>query len=247
MSNETGTSVGEREDGAEIHAYEVLCGEGDPAAVLAICLGLVKECREEDAVVDLSATFNGGDEFLRQVVRVATMFENWACAHVHFDALDTNWVYLLETRFAREFLMAFSVQHIMEFSSADCLVMARFLGLPVIYDATCPVPFDFYMHGLEHETIEALKVEAKCLRFKDATGGAERSSEAGVTMTWEHALERDEPLPVAYLQVSAKLRSAEWFDVARHDTWEQAARVLHLIAPGRNLPEIAYSKPAIND
>ena len=63
----------------------------DPAAVFGCALSLWHECTKPVKTteeVNLSACYNGGDEFMRVVMRVATRFEIWASDLVAFEELD---------------------------------------------------------------------------------------------------------------------------------------------------------------
>ena len=92
--------------------------------------------------LNLSECYNGMDECMRQVMRVANEFETWACRHVAFEALADVWRYLLEDRFGGACKSAMTPGEFAEFNEEDCLRVALLLGLPVKYAAGLPVPID---------------------------------------------------------------------------------------------------------
>jgi hypothetical protein len=118
---------------------------GDPAAVLACALSLRTACLEKakaDPQLNLSEAYNGMDEFMRELMRVGTLFEDWACAHVVFEATSEVWPYFLEDRFGTACLEVVAPDGLEEFDSSDCLRVALHLGLPVRAEDGLPVPVD---------------------------------------------------------------------------------------------------------
>ncbi len=118
----------------------------DPAAVLGAALSLYHEVKKQTIIepgINLSECYNGGDEFLRQVMRVATQFEAWACEHVAFDQLDDVWPYRLEDDFGPACLSVMGgVGILMRFNKRDCLRVAAKLRLPLWANAGLPVAVD---------------------------------------------------------------------------------------------------------
>lgn len=115
----------------------------DPAAVFACALSLHAACVERvcsDHTVDISESYNGGDEFLRQMMRVGNMFETWACQYVAFDELVDVWPYLLEDRFGTACLEVMDAGSFAAFGKDDCLRVAYELRLPMRVDASLPLP-----------------------------------------------------------------------------------------------------------
>src|ERR1700742_526817 len=83
----------------------------DPAAVFSIALSLWQACQNDSRngePVNLSENYNGMDQFMREVMRVADQFEIWACANIDFDRLTDVWPYLLEEKFGDTCLTAIS-------------------------------------------------------------------------------------------------------------------------------------------
>jgi hypothetical protein len=101
----------------------------DPAAVLGIALSLYNGIQKEDDGNNLSDAYSGGDEFMRQCMRVATLFETWACDHVDFGELDDVWPYLLEDKFHEAYRKHFGPTELARITEAGCLLIAQALEL----------------------------------------------------------------------------------------------------------------------
>lgn len=117
----------------------------DPAAVFGAASSLWVEVKKRAAIdgkLKLSEAYNGMDELMRQVVRIASEFEAWACASVVFDELDDVWPYMLEDRFGEACLSVFFPDTLADFGQTDCLRVAWKLRLPIKIDAGLPVPVD---------------------------------------------------------------------------------------------------------
>ncbi len=59
----------------------------DPAAVFASALSLWHACqkRASEEKLNLSECYNGMDQFMRELMRVANQIESWACSHIEFN------------------------------------------------------------------------------------------------------------------------------------------------------------------
>lgn len=117
----------------------------DPAAIFAGALSLwtaAHELTTESDRPNLSETYNGMDEFMRVVVRVATTFEAWACAHIDFDELDEVWPYMLEDKFGAACLEVMYPDKLNAIDDEACLEIAMRLRLPVRLTKGLPVPVD---------------------------------------------------------------------------------------------------------
>ncbi len=115
----------------------------DPAAVLGAAVSLWHAVEEQAATtprLSLSECYNGRDEFMRQVMRIATEFELWSCKHVLFEELDDVWPYLLEDRFGEAAVAVLGgPDSLLDFDAGSCLRVANRLRLPVRTDAGLPV------------------------------------------------------------------------------------------------------------
>lgn len=116
--------------------------EPDPAAILGAAVSLKKTCEDiaKKERINLSECYNGGDEFMRQVMRVANLFETWCCEHVDFSQFSDVWPYLLEDKFGDAFLKVSYPTCLNEFNSMGCLRVAMALALPVRVVEGLPVP-----------------------------------------------------------------------------------------------------------
>lgn len=102
---------------------------GDPAAIFAIAISLWNECHKHASPGCLSDSYSGMDGLMREVMRVAERFEDWACIWVAFEELSDVWPYLLEDKFGRECLSVLTPRRLMDFDDHDCARIAARLGL----------------------------------------------------------------------------------------------------------------------
>lgn len=119
--------------------------EVDPAAVFAIASSLRKACEERlkhDPALNLAEAYNGWDQFTRELMRVAVMFEEWACMHVAFDHMEDAWSYYLDNCFGEACLAGMDASAIASFDADDCLRVAFRLLLPVWENGELPIPVD---------------------------------------------------------------------------------------------------------
>ena len=106
--------------------------EPDPAAVFAAAISLWQECHKQTVVdpeVNLSDCYSGMDGLMREIMRIATLFEAWSCKYVNFEKLNDVWPYLLEDRFGRECLSVFLPDGLSDFDESDCRRVAARLRL----------------------------------------------------------------------------------------------------------------------
>jgi hypothetical protein len=118
--------------------------EPDPAAVFTIAHSLWEICekRSHQNNFNISECYNGVDQFIREIMRIANLFENWACHHINFDEFDEVWAYYLGDNFGKSCLTVVPLNCLMDFGEADCLRVALHLRLPVVLDDKLPVPLD---------------------------------------------------------------------------------------------------------
>ena len=96
----------------------------DPAAIFAIAQSLWEACQTQaarDPIINLSEAYHGMDQFMRELMRVASLFESWACQHIDFPELDEPWPYLLQDRFGEACLQIKTVAELAAFAEPDCL------------------------------------------------------------------------------------------------------------------------------
>lgn len=92
--------------------------------------------------MNLSECYNGIDQFMREVMRVANQFETWACLHVDFANLNDVWPYLLQDRFGEACLALVLPSALAEFDDTDCLCVTIHLRLPILFDEALPLPIN---------------------------------------------------------------------------------------------------------
>lgn len=116
----------------------------DPAAVFAAASSLWNGCQKfiNHKQLNLSECYNGMDELMRIVMRIANQFETWSCDHIDFNEMDAVWPYLLEDKFGQACLDAMSPTGLVAFDNSDCLRVAMRLHLPIIQDGKLPIPCD---------------------------------------------------------------------------------------------------------
>ncbi len=115
----------------------------DSAAVFASALSLWHACHQHangEEPLKLSECYNGVDQFMREVMRVANQFEAWACLHIDFNTLGDVWPYLLEDKFGESCLAVIRPSALAEFDDTDCLRVSMHLRLPILLDDKLPVP-----------------------------------------------------------------------------------------------------------
>lgn len=104
----------------------------DTAAVFAIANSLWHECHEHAAAnrsLNLSDAYSGIDGLMREVMRIATFFEMWACLHVDFNQLTEPWPYYLQDHFGQECLSILLPDRLVDFNDQDCRRLAARLRL----------------------------------------------------------------------------------------------------------------------
>lgn len=102
------------------------------AAIFAIATSLWQECHRHakiDPNINLSEAYSGIDGLMREVMRIATHFEKWACRNVDFDQLTDPWPYYLEEHFGRECLSVLLPEQLAQFDDHDCRRVAARLRL----------------------------------------------------------------------------------------------------------------------
>jgi hypothetical protein len=127
------------------NTIETKTPKADPAAVFAAALSLWEACNEaakNDSSLDLSGKFNGIDQMMREVMRIADLFESWACSHVVFEQLDDVWPYRLENDFGPTCLKLIHPEGLIEFDEDYCLRVALELRLPLRFSDGLRVPID---------------------------------------------------------------------------------------------------------
>jgi len=119
--------------------------EPDSAAVFACAQSLWEAVEGEAArnsIVSLAKDYNGFDQFMREIMRIGKLFEDWACEHVEFAEFTEVWPYYLVGNFGEACLSVVFASHLASFEEEDCLRVALHLKLPVMVQDGLPVPVD---------------------------------------------------------------------------------------------------------
>lgn len=116
----------------------------DSAAVFGAALSLWESCNKcaKENRINLSDCYNGGDQYMREVMRVAELFESWACKYVAFHELGEVWPYFLEDKFGDACMDVVYATGLDGFDESDCLRVAMKLRLPLHIDGKLPIPMD---------------------------------------------------------------------------------------------------------
>jgi len=96
--------------------------QADTAAVFASALSLWEACQKgaRSDRLNLSDCYNGMDQLMRVVMRIANQFETWSCAHINFKETNDVWPYLLQDKFGEACLGAVLIAELDSFDDADC-------------------------------------------------------------------------------------------------------------------------------
>jgi hypothetical protein len=129
--------------------------DSDPAAVFAAAFSLWESINDEaahDPKLNLSECYNGMDQLMREVMRIANQFETWSCTHVEFNELNDVWPYLLQDRFGAVCLKVLIPTALASFDETDCLRVALQLRLPIRPEDGLPVPVDVWIENPINES-----------------------------------------------------------------------------------------------
>lgn len=203
----------------------------DPAAIFAGALSLWNACWQavdHSPDLNLSQAYHGGDEFMRQLMRVATLFESWSTDRIDFECLDDVWPYLLEDKFGDACLEVMGPECFASFDETDCLRVALHLRLPVKVLEGLAVPVnineentnpDSEFHYLQIRTVRRFEPEGDIHQY--GAGHDPEDPEYGPVFFGLYGLESD--------------GIAE--HIADRDTYASARELALKLAPGVGFPE----------
>ena len=202
----------------------------DPAAVFACALSLREAClksAEADRKLNLSECYNGMDEFLREMMRVANLFEAWSCEHVAFEQTSEVWPYLMEDKFGDACLEFMPPNTMAEFDDTVCLRVALRLRLPVQSDDKLRVPVD----------VRALNPiggsEFREFRIQTVRDDLDEGDVAPFTADDDPF---DEEFGPPYFALYGVGDDGLLEHIADRDTYSDALNLAHKLAPGVALP-----------
>jgi hypothetical protein len=203
----------------------------DPAAVFAGALSLWNACWQavdHDPALNLSQVYHGGDEFMRQLMRAASLFESWCGARIDFENLDDVWPYLLEDRLGDACLEVMGPECFASFDETDCLRVALHLRLPVRVLEGLAVPVILTEENTNFES-PFCQFQIRTVRRFEPEGDIRQYSV------------NDDPEDGDYGPVFFGLYGLESDGVAEHiadrDTYAGARELAMKLAPGVRFPE----------
>lgn len=180
-----------------------------------------------DPTLNLSEAYNGVDELMRQVMRVAEEFERWACDHVCFDSLGDVWPYLLEDRFGKACLEILEPIALARFDRADCLRVALRMRLPIALAPDLPVPIDVRVASpLANSGFREFRIQTVRDRIE------EDDTEPFVASNDPF----DADFGLSYYSVYGVGEDGSLQHIANRRSYEEAANLLRMLVPGIALP-----------
>lgn len=213
----------------------------DAAAVFACAKSLHDAClarADADPGLNLSEAYQGMDSFMREVMRVGEMFENWACRHVAFGNLTDVWPYLLEDRFGDACLETMDAGSLGSFDSDDCLRVAFKLRLPMWEDGSLPLPV----------CIEAINPLACAIfsRLRIQTIRAELGEDGGIAPFAADDDPFDENYGPPYFGIYGVLDDGRLEQIADRPTYQEARDLMADLLTGIEFPQevIAFARPS---
>lgn len=207
----------------------------DPAAVFACAISLRDACDQAAKLQNLSLSdaFSGVDQFYREAMRIAGLFEEWACQHVVFDETEDVWPYLLEDKFGAACLQRMSVEDLRGFDAEDCPDVAMKLLLPLHYQDAPRLPLDVTAINpvsashFTHWRIQTIR----CLSGDDS---------------FEPMIFGDDPFDPEYEPSILALYGVNAEGLVEHikdfDRYADAVAFVSKIAPGVEFPEVPVVK-----
>lgn len=211
--------------------------EADPAAVFACAMSLHDACigrAATDPTFHVSESYHGGDEFLRQMMRVGNLFEAWACGHVAFGDLEDVWPYLLQDRFGEACLEVLGPGQMALFDADDCLRVAMELRLPLRVDGGLPVPFVVEVdHPVEAAGFRRLRIQT----LREQLGG---DPEFIPFVAGDDPF--DEELGPVLFGIFGVGSDGLLQHIADRRTYPEARGLLLALVPGIDLPEEAITE-----
>lgn len=208
----------------------------DPAAVFGAALSLWTAWRRIDGRPDginLSQTYEGMDSFMRVVMKVASLFEEWACKHIDFDQNMDVWPYRLEDDFGEACLAEMLEESLDHFDEDDCLRVAIRLQLPIKLATGLPVPVDVRVtNTVPGSTFREYRIQTVRLR--------------GDLDSVEPFVVGDDPYDDNYGKPYFGVYGADEKDILEHvadrDNYDDAVALVQKLAPNVEFPSFPRAK-----
>lgn len=200
----------------------------DPAAVFACALSLWQDCMKQRAAgFNPSECYNGGDEFMRVVMRAATCFETWASRHVAFDELGETWPYYMEDKFGEACIAVLGAEGLTHFNEDDALCVALHLRLPIELCDGLPLPVQLVAPNSVRGGFVALRI--RTMRVLHETNEFQPYTSS------DHPFDEDFGLPFFALYGVGEEGGLE--QIVNRDTYGEVLRLARLLAPGIAFPD----------
>jgi hypothetical protein len=201
----------------------------DPAAIFACALSLwqASQTWAVQRKLNLSEGYNGMDQFMREVMRVANLFEAWASAHISFDQLNDVWPYLLEDKFGETCLMELLPGELAQFNDSVCLRLALRLRLPVMLDDTLPIPINV---SAPNPVSESPFRELRILTLRDSIEDGDPTPYTSDDEPF------DEEFGRPYFGLYGVDGNGKIEHIADRRTYSEALMLAHKLAPGVAFP-----------
>jgi hypothetical protein len=202
----------------------------DPAAIFCCAVSLRDAAMplSDAGHYTLSDAYSGWNGFLQEVMRVATLFETWATAHVAFDHIGEVWPYFMEDRFGDACVEVADIWSLASFDETDCLRIAQHLQLPLYYEDGLVIPLEvracntvagsgFAEFGIQ--TMRRHLVDAEVVPF----------------ISGDELWDEDYELPM--LALSGITAEGQREHIADFATYREAVALVAKLAPGIDFPE----------
>lgn len=203
----------------------------DSAAVLGAAVSLWQAC-QRDPRPDLSACYGDGIQWMREVMRVATLFETWAARHVCLDEFDECWPYFLEDRFGAACVGLIGADGLASFAEADCLRLALRLRLPVLCSDGLIVPLMLEAENpVAGSAFRSFRIQTmRCMAVSDEV--------APVTVDNDPI---DEEFGTAFFALYGVGSDGLIDHIADRRSYAEARELAQKLAPGVTFPEVAVT------
>lgn len=204
----------------------------DSAAVFTAALSIWEAFTNSNSgehAPNLSDSYNGMDQFMREIMRVANLFESWSCSNVVFEELNECWPYYLHDKFGSACLAILGSENLTEFDESDCLRVAMCLRLPMKPDRNPRVPVDITaINPVQGSSFRQFRIQT--VRFSD-------DGETIVPYTWD-----DEPFELDYGPPHFGLYGIGENGLVEHiadrDSYSDAVSLAQKLAPNIAFPAV---------
>jgi len=214
------------------HEIEIETPESDSAAVFGAALSLYEACHEaaaRDPSLNLSECYKGMDEFMREMMRVANLFEARACRHIAFEEQSEVWPYFLEDKFGAACLAVMLPGGLAQFDDSDCLRVALHLRLPVRPHVLLRLPVDV---AAQNPAVGAAFSAFRIQTVRDAVEG-------GFTEPFTADDDPiDEEMGEPYFSLYGVGTDGLLEHIADRRTYEEAVTLASKLAPGIKFPTV---------